>query len=176
MTPPVAPRPDRPLEPTAAAETTSTQLFGVLYITLTGLVDSMVPNSGPWSLLRQYISYIIKLAPILWWALLASSAAPHPKLPNASTYDWIPDKNNPQAVGPVKATLAAMKLPPAHKNYVLAALPGGGKSPLPKKESNVMAIVFPGVAWPKRRHLGKPSPKPHLLAAIIDLNLTINCK
>ncbi|KAJ9068168.1 hypothetical protein DSO57_1031371 [Entomophthora muscae] len=44
-------------------------------------------------------------------------------------------KNNPQAVGPVKATLATMKLPPAHKNYALAALPGGGKSLLPKKES-----------------------------------------
>ncbi|KAJ9056263.1 hypothetical protein DSO57_1035027 [Entomophthora muscae] len=55
-------------------------------------------------------------------------------------------KNNPQAVGPVKATLAAMKLPPAHKNYALAALPGGRKSLLSKKESNVMAIVFPGVA------------------------------
>ncbi|KAJ9057006.1 hypothetical protein DSO57_1026587 [Entomophthora muscae] len=85
-------------------------------------------------------------------------------------------KNNPQAVGPVKATLAAMKLPPAHKNYALAALPGGRKSPLPKKESNVMAIVFSGVAQPKRRHPGKPGPKPCLLAAIIDLNLTINCK
>ncbi|KAJ9088805.1 hypothetical protein DSO57_1019528 [Entomophthora muscae] len=69
-----------------------------------------------------------------------------------------------------------MKLPPAHKNYVLAALPGGGKSPLPKKESNVMAIVFPGVAWPKRRHPGKPNLKPRLLAAIVDLNLTIDCK
>ncbi|KAJ9081135.1 hypothetical protein DSO57_1017841 [Entomophthora muscae] len=85
-------------------------------------------------------------------------------------------KNNPQAGGPVKATIAAMKLPPSHKNYALAALPGGGKSPLPKKESNVMAIVFPGVAWPKCRHLGKPNPKPSPLAAIVDLNLTINCK
>ncbi|KAJ9054434.1 hypothetical protein DSO57_1014664 [Entomophthora muscae] len=85
-------------------------------------------------------------------------------------------ENNPQAVGPVKATLAAMKLPPAHKNYALAALPGGGKSLLPKKESNVMVIVFPGMAQPKCRHLGKPSPKPCLLAAIVDLNLTIDCK
>ncbi|KAJ9082862.1 hypothetical protein DSO57_1000847 [Entomophthora muscae] len=85
-------------------------------------------------------------------------------------------ENNPQAVGPVKATLAAMKLLPAHKNYALAALPGGGKSPLSKKESNVMAIVFPGVAQPKRCHLGKPNLKSHLLAAIVDLNLTINCK
>ncbi|KAJ9052383.1 hypothetical protein DSO57_1034722 [Entomophthora muscae] len=74
--------------------------------------------------------------------------------------------NNPQAVGPVKATLAAIKLPPAHKIYALEALPGGGKSLLPKKESNDMAIVFPFVAWPKPRHLGKPSPKPHPFAAI----------
>ncbi|KAJ9078629.1 hypothetical protein DSO57_1004893 [Entomophthora muscae] len=85
-------------------------------------------------------------------------------------------KNNPQEVVPVKATLAAMKLPPAHKNYALAALPGGGKSLLPKKESNVMAIIFPGVTQPKCCHLGKPGPKPCPLASIVDLNLTINCK
>ncbi|KAJ9074084.1 hypothetical protein DSO57_1009680 [Entomophthora muscae] len=90
MTLPLTPKPDRPLEP-PAAKTTSTQLFGVLYITLTGLVDSMVPNSGPWSLLRQSVSYIIKLAPILWWALPSGLAAPHPEPPNASAYDWIPD-------------------------------------------------------------------------------------
>ncbi|KAJ9087394.1 hypothetical protein DSO57_1033738 [Entomophthora muscae] len=91
MTPPLTPRPDHSLKPTAAAKTTFTQLFGVLYINLTGLVDSMVPNSGPWSLLGQYVSYIIKLAPILWWALPASSAVPHPEPPNASTYSWLPD-------------------------------------------------------------------------------------
>ncbi|KAJ9078327.1 hypothetical protein DSO57_1007624 [Entomophthora muscae] len=91
MTPPLTPQPDRLLEPTAAAKTTSTQLFGVLYITLTGLVDSVVPNSGPWSLLGRSVSYIIKLAPILWWALPAGLAAPHPKPYNASTYDWLPD-------------------------------------------------------------------------------------
>ncbi|KAJ9083612.1 hypothetical protein DSO57_1032963 [Entomophthora muscae] len=92
MTPPLTPQPDCPLEPTAAAETTFTQLFGVLFITLTGLVDSMVPNSGPWSLLGQSVSYIIKLAPILWWALPAGLAVPHPEPPKASTYSWLPDK------------------------------------------------------------------------------------
>ncbi|KAJ9069973.1 hypothetical protein DSO57_1013263 [Entomophthora muscae] len=91
MTLPLTPRPDHPLEPTITAETASTQLFGVLYITLTGLIDSMVPNSGSWLLLRQSVSYIIKLAPILWWALPTGSAAPHSKPPNTSTYDWIPD-------------------------------------------------------------------------------------
>ncbi|KAJ9057295.1 hypothetical protein DSO57_1024055, partial [Entomophthora muscae] len=38
------------------------------------------------------------------------------------------------------------------------------------------AIVFPGVAQPKRRHPGKPGPKPRPLVAIVDLNLTIDHK
>ncbi|KAJ9078739.1 hypothetical protein DSO57_1003599 [Entomophthora muscae] len=91
MTLPLTPRPDHPLEPTASAKTTSTQLFGVYYINLTGLVDSMVPNSGSWSSLGRSVSYIIKLAPILWWALSAGLAAPCPETPNASTYNWLPD-------------------------------------------------------------------------------------
>ncbi|KAJ9078072.1 hypothetical protein DSO57_1010676 [Entomophthora muscae] len=91
VTPSLTLQPDCPMKPTAAAETTSTQLFEVLYITLTRLVDSMIPNSRPWSLLGQYVSYIIKLAPILWWALPSSLAAPHHKLPNASIYAWLPE-------------------------------------------------------------------------------------
>ncbi|KAJ9076658.1 hypothetical protein DSO57_1023986 [Entomophthora muscae] len=74
-----------------AAETKSTQLFGVLYITLTGMVDTMVLNSGPWSLLGQSVSYIIKLAPILWWALPSGPAVFRPKPTNASTYAWLPE-------------------------------------------------------------------------------------
>ncbi|KAJ9062999.1 hypothetical protein DSO57_1004631 [Entomophthora muscae] len=96
MTLPLTPQPDRPMETPTAAETTFTQLFGVLYITLIGMMDSMIPTSGPWSLLGQSMSYIIKLAPILWWALPTGSAQPHPELPNASTYAWFPD-NDPHA-------------------------------------------------------------------------------
>ncbi|KAJ9082880.1 hypothetical protein DSO57_1000864 [Entomophthora muscae] len=39
-----------------------------------------------------------------------------------------------------------------------------------------MAIVFLGVARPKRRHPGKPDPKPCPLVVIIDLNLMIDHK
>ncbi|KAJ9081015.1 hypothetical protein DSO57_1018943 [Entomophthora muscae] len=120
MTPPLTPQPDRPLEPTAAAETTSTQLFGVLYINLTGLVDSMVPNSGPWSLLRRSVSYIIKLAPILWWALPTGSAVPHPEPPKASTYDWLPDNKyvlDSGSTGSLSTpTQLKGKIPPEKKN------------------------------------------------------------
>ncbi|KAJ9051709.1 hypothetical protein DSO57_1001975 [Entomophthora muscae] len=51
----------------------------------------MIPNSGPWSLLGRSVSYIIKLAPIIWWALPAGLANPHPEPPNAPTYDFFPD-------------------------------------------------------------------------------------
>ncbi|KAJ9063900.1 hypothetical protein DSO57_1036193 [Entomophthora muscae] len=91
MTLPLTPRPERPMKTLTAAETTSTQLFGVLYITLTGMLDTMVPNSGPWSFLRQFVSYIIKLAPILWWALPSGLAVFQPKPTNTSTYAWLPD-------------------------------------------------------------------------------------
>ncbi|KAJ9083628.1 hypothetical protein DSO57_1032829 [Entomophthora muscae] len=39
-----------------------------------GLIDLMVPASGPWYLLGKLLSYIVKLAPILWWALPAGLA------------------------------------------------------------------------------------------------------
>ncbi|KAJ9081753.1 hypothetical protein DSO57_1011347 [Entomophthora muscae] len=90
MTLPLTPQPNRPMEP-AADETTSIQQFGVLYITMTGLMGSMVPNSGPWFLLRQYLSYINKLAHILWWVLPTGPVVPCPKSPNAYTYSWLPE-------------------------------------------------------------------------------------
>ncbi|KAJ9069833.1 hypothetical protein DSO57_1014714 [Entomophthora muscae] len=91
MTLPLTPQPNHPMEPPTAAKTMSTQLFGVLYITLTGMVDTMVPNSGPWSLLGQSVSYMIKLAPILWWALPTGLAVPRPESPSASAYAWLSD-------------------------------------------------------------------------------------
>ncbi|KAJ9085514.1 hypothetical protein DSO57_1013168 [Entomophthora muscae] len=69
MTPPVTPRPSCPQEHKTAATKISTQLLGSLYTILTGLINSMIPANGPWALLGKIFSYIVKLAPILWWAL-----------------------------------------------------------------------------------------------------------
>ncbi|KAJ9048665.1 hypothetical protein DSO57_1032610 [Entomophthora muscae] len=91
MAPPLTLQPNFPTEPPTAAKTTSTQLFRVLYINLTGMVDSMVPNSGPWTLLGKSVSYIIKLAPILWWALPTGPTVPRPESLTASIYAWLPD-------------------------------------------------------------------------------------
>ncbi|KAJ9048671.1 hypothetical protein DSO57_1032552 [Entomophthora muscae] len=79
MTPPLTQRPNCLQESVAANESTFTQIFGVIYITLTGLIDSIVPTSRPWALLGKLLSYIVKLAPILWWALPAGPTG------------WIPD-------------------------------------------------------------------------------------
>ncbi|KAJ9076539.1 hypothetical protein DSO57_1025148 [Entomophthora muscae] len=69
MSPPLTPRPNHPQESVDNSDSTSTQIFGVMYITLTGLINYLVPYSKPWAILRKSISYIVKLAPILWWVL-----------------------------------------------------------------------------------------------------------
>ncbi|KAJ9065018.1 hypothetical protein DSO57_1024331 [Entomophthora muscae] len=91
MTPPLTPQPDRPQESVAANESTSTQIFGVMYITLTGLIDSMVPANRPWALLGKSLSYIVKLVPILCWALPAGPAGRLPESSQAPPTGWIPD-------------------------------------------------------------------------------------
>ncbi|KAJ9073677.1 hypothetical protein DSO57_1013707 [Entomophthora muscae] len=99
---------------------------------LTGFVDSMVPNSGPWSLLRQSVSYIIKLAPILWWALPTGSAAPHPELFNASTYDWLPEKLCPSPI--TTPAQAAHQPTNQYDNLDLEQLPAKSQ-PAPYRQS-----------------------------------------
>ncbi|KAJ9081204.1 hypothetical protein DSO57_1017218 [Entomophthora muscae] len=91
MTLPLTPWPNCPQESVTTNESTSTQIFGVMYITLTGLIDSMVPASRPWALLGKLLFYIIKLAPILWWALPVGPAGRPPASSQEPPTGWIPD-------------------------------------------------------------------------------------
>ncbi|KAJ9088249.1 hypothetical protein DSO57_1024938 [Entomophthora muscae] len=91
MTPPLTLRPNCPQESVATDESTSTQIFVVIYITLTGLIDFMVPTSRPWAILGKLLSYIVKLAPILWWALPAGPAGCLPASPQEPPTGWIPE-------------------------------------------------------------------------------------
>ncbi|KAJ9074910.1 hypothetical protein DSO57_1001895 [Entomophthora muscae] len=91
MTPPLTLQPKRLQESVAANESTSTQIFGVMYITLTGLIDSMVPASRPWALLGKLLSYIVKLALILAWALPAGPTGCPPMSSQEPPTGWIPD-------------------------------------------------------------------------------------
>ncbi|KAJ9083263.1 hypothetical protein DSO57_1036427 [Entomophthora muscae] len=56
----------------------TSKLIGMVYITLTGVVDTIVPDASLWSWVGKSASYLLKLAPLLWWAL---PAKPQPKLP-----------------------------------------------------------------------------------------------
>ncbi|KAJ9077977.1 hypothetical protein DSO57_1011269 [Entomophthora muscae] len=117
-------------------------------------------------------------SPVAWKKYPASENCwiPQPNL--TPTQDMLQEfhKNNSQAAGLVKATLAATKLPPAHRGYALALLIGGGKPLSPKTESSAMDAVSLGVARSKHYHPREPALKPCLLAVIVDLNLIINCK
>ncbi|KAJ9050691.1 hypothetical protein DSO57_1012230 [Entomophthora muscae] len=64
MTPPLTLQPNCLQKSVATNESTSTQIFGVMYITLTSLIDSMLPASSPWALLGKLVSCIVNLAPI----------------------------------------------------------------------------------------------------------------
>ncbi|KAJ9075819.1 hypothetical protein DSO57_1032055 [Entomophthora muscae] len=77
MEPPVTPKPMPASSPNLPTNHTS-KLFGIVYITLTGMVDTIIPAAGLWSWVGKYASYLLKLAPLLWWAL---PAKPRPKLP-----------------------------------------------------------------------------------------------
>ncbi|KAJ9054799.1 hypothetical protein DSO57_1010434 [Entomophthora muscae] len=51
------------------------KLFGIVYTTLTGVIDTIIPAADPWSWVGKEMSYLTKLAPILWWALAANPVA-----------------------------------------------------------------------------------------------------
>ncbi|KAJ9074055.1 hypothetical protein DSO57_1010143 [Entomophthora muscae] len=53
----------------------TSKLFDIVYITLTGVVDTIVPAASPWSWVGKSASYLLKLAPLLCWALPAKALA-----------------------------------------------------------------------------------------------------
>ncbi|KAJ9048670.1 hypothetical protein DSO57_1032551 [Entomophthora muscae] len=81
MEPPVTPKPMPASSPNLPTNHTG-KLFVIVYITLTGVMDTIVPAAGLWSWVRKSASYLLKLAPLLWWALPAKTLAqvtPPPK-------------------------------------------------------------------------------------------------
>ncbi|KAJ9060666.1 hypothetical protein DSO57_1028519 [Entomophthora muscae] len=92
METPVTPKPMPTSLPNLPTNHTG-KLFGIVYITLTGVMDTIIPAAGPWSWVGKSASYLLKLAPILWWALPARNPAQViPKNNGLAARDWIPDK------------------------------------------------------------------------------------
>ncbi|KAJ9069491.1 hypothetical protein DSO57_1018130 [Entomophthora muscae] len=99
MKPPVIPKPMPASSPNLPTDYTS-KLFRIMYITLTGVVDTIVPAAGPWSWVGKSASYLLKLAPLLWWALPAKPPAQvTPGNGGPAARDWIPDIMNPSLSG-----------------------------------------------------------------------------
>ncbi|KAJ9086771.1 hypothetical protein DSO57_1000397 [Entomophthora muscae] len=91
MEPPVTPKPMPAFAAKLPLDYTS-KLFGIVYINLTGVIDTIIPAAGPWLWVGKSMSYLIKLVPILWWALPTQSAIR--QFLNASkpaNQGWFPD-------------------------------------------------------------------------------------
>ncbi|KAJ9077373.1 hypothetical protein DSO57_1017341 [Entomophthora muscae] len=92
MKPPMTPKPMPASSPDLPTDH-SGKLFGIVYITLTGVIDTIIPAAGPWSWVGKSASYPLKLAPLLWWALPAKNPARViPENDGPATQDWIPDR------------------------------------------------------------------------------------
>ncbi|KAJ9058369.1 hypothetical protein DSO57_1013035 [Entomophthora muscae] len=71
----------------------TSKLFGLVYIILTGVVNTIVLAASLWSWVGKSASYLLKLAPLLWWALYAKTPAQvNPRNGGPAAQDWVPDK------------------------------------------------------------------------------------
>ncbi|KAJ9061403.1 hypothetical protein DSO57_1021047 [Entomophthora muscae] len=68
MEPSVTPKPMPAYAPGLPTNHTG-KLFGIVYITLTGVIDTIIPAAGPWSWVGKSALYLLKLATLLWWEL-----------------------------------------------------------------------------------------------------------
>ncbi|KAJ9071294.1 hypothetical protein DSO57_1038336 [Entomophthora muscae] len=91
MEPPPTPKPTILTLPTSDATGQSSQFLGVLYLELKGLIDSSLPAAGPWAVAGKALSYLVKLGPIIWWAMLVPALTP-PSPDGAPRYSWYPEK------------------------------------------------------------------------------------
>ncbi|KAJ9090223.1 hypothetical protein DSO57_1004478 [Entomophthora muscae] len=86
----LTPKPTLSTPPTSDATGQSSQFLGVLYLALTGLIDSALPVAGPWAVAGKALSYLLKLGPIIWWAMPVPALTP-PSPTGAPRYSWYPD-------------------------------------------------------------------------------------
>ncbi|KAJ9057020.1 hypothetical protein DSO57_1026425 [Entomophthora muscae] len=95
MEPPVTPKP-MPASLPDLPTNHSGKLFGIVYIILTGVIDTIIPAASPWSWVGKSASYLLNLAPLLWWAFPAKNLAQAtPENNGPATQDWIPEKMPP---------------------------------------------------------------------------------
>ncbi|KAJ9052705.1 hypothetical protein DSO57_1031654 [Entomophthora muscae] len=87
---PLTPKPTVSIPSTSDAICQSIQSLGALYLALTGLIDSAFSAAGPWAVAGKALSYLVKLSPIIWWAMPVPASSP-PSPEGAVWYSWYPD-------------------------------------------------------------------------------------
>ncbi|KAJ9075475.1 hypothetical protein DSO57_1035827 [Entomophthora muscae] len=91
MEPPVTLKPMPASSPDLLTNHTG-KLFEIVYIILTGVIATIILAAGLWSWVGKLVSYLFKLAPLLWWALPAKNPAQvTPENDRPAAKGWIPD-------------------------------------------------------------------------------------
>ncbi|KAJ9065733.1 hypothetical protein DSO57_1016474 [Entomophthora muscae] len=76
MEAPLTPKPTISIPLTSDASVQSSRFLGVLYLALTGLINSALPAAGPWAVAGKALSYLVKLGPIIWWSMPVPASTP----------------------------------------------------------------------------------------------------
>ncbi|KAJ9086878.1 hypothetical protein DSO57_1039045 [Entomophthora muscae] len=93
MEPPVTPKPMPASSPNLPTDHSS-KLFGIVYITLTGVIGTIILAAGLWSWMGKSAYYNFKLALLLWWALPAKNLAQvTPGNNGPAAQDWISESH-----------------------------------------------------------------------------------
>ncbi|KAJ9066354.1 hypothetical protein DSO57_1010308 [Entomophthora muscae] len=96
MKPPPTPKLTVSSPHTSDASGQSSQFLGGLYMTLSGLIESDLPATGPWAMAGKALFYLVKLGSIIWWTMLVPASDP-PFSEGASKSSWYPE--TPSLVG-----------------------------------------------------------------------------
>ncbi|KAJ9051815.1 hypothetical protein DSO57_1001063 [Entomophthora muscae] len=108
MKPLVTPKP-MPASATKLPLDYTNKLFGIEYITLMGVIDTIVPAASLWPWVGKSMSYLIKLAPILWWALHTQfTTGQFPNTSKPANQGWSPEKLS-ERLGTGLATMLCVK-------------------------------------------------------------------
>ncbi|KAJ9065236.1 hypothetical protein DSO57_1021692 [Entomophthora muscae] len=91
MEPPLTPKLTISAPPTSDTTGQNSQFLGVLYLALTGLIDSALPATGPWAVAGKALFYLVKLGPIIWWAMSVPASTP-PSPTGVLQYSWYSDR------------------------------------------------------------------------------------
>ncbi|KAJ9077733.1 hypothetical protein DSO57_1013998 [Entomophthora muscae] len=108
MEPPLTPELTFSTPPTSDATGQSSQFLGVLYLALTGLIDSALPAAGPWAVTGKALFYLVKLGLIIWWTIPVPASTP-PSPAGAPQYSWYPDIRHAKPKVEVNSNYQTMK-------------------------------------------------------------------